>query len=424
MKDRPSKFELMAPAGSYAALSAAIRAGADSVYFGIDKLNMRSRAASPFSLGDLRRIARICRWCGVRSYLALNVIVYDDELETMREICDAAKAARIDAIIASDISAIEYARSIGLEVHISVQANVSNIGAVRFYARYADVIVLARELTLEQIATLGNTIREENIAGPSGKPVQIELFAHGALCVAISGKCYMSLGAYNQSANRGECFQNCRRAYRITDVETGDELEIQNQFIMSPKDLCTLPHLDKLVEAGVTIYKLEGRARTAQYVGTVTRAYRAGLDAVEAGTFKAEDFQPLDAGLADVFNRGFWDGGYYCGEKMGEWAASGHSQATRKRIQLGIVSNFFAKIGVVEFTLWQQELLPGCELLVEGPTTGAVQTVAESIRVDGQPADKAVKGDKVTFALPEKARRQDKVFLLQPIPSEECSDGS
>jgi len=413
MKKRQSRFELMAPAGSYAALSAAIRAGADSVYFGVDKLNMRSRAASPFGLGDLRRIARICRWCGVRSYLALNVIVYDDELETMREICDTAKAARIDAVIASDISAIEYARSIGLEVHISVQANVSNMGAVRFYARYADVIVLARELTLGQITAIGNTIREENITGPKGAPVQIELFAHGALCVAISGKCYMSLGTYNQSANRGACFQNCRRAYRLTDVETGDELEVQNRYIMSPKDLCTLPHLDKLAEAGVSVYKLEGRARTAQYVGAVTKAYRAGLDAVEADTFEAEHFDPLEAGLAEVFNRGFWDGGYYCGEKMGEWAASGHSQAAYKRIQLGVVTNFFSKIGVVEFTLWQQELQPGCELLVEGPTTGAVQTHVESLRVDGEPADKAVKDDKVTFALPEKARRQDKVFLLE-----------
>ncbi len=404
----------MAPAGSYASLSAAIRAGADSVYFGVDKLNMRSRAASPFSLGDLGRIARICRWCGVKSYLALNVIVYDDELATMREVCDAALAARLDAVIASDISAIEYARSIGLEVHISVQANISNLGAVKFYSRYADVVVLARELTLEQIKRIHDGIVEQDLRGPKGELVKIELFAHGALCVAISGKCYMSLGCYNQSANRGACFQNCRRAYRLVDVETGDELEVQNQYIMSPKDLCTLPHLDKLAEAGVSVYKLEGRARTAQYVGTVTKAYRAGLDAVEAGTFKPENFQPLEAGLAEVFNRGFWDGGYYCGEKMGEWAASGHSQATVKRIELGVVSNYFAKIGVVEFTLWQQELLPGCELLVEGPTTGAVQTHVETLRVDGKPADRAVKNDKVTFALPAKARRQDKVFLLQP----------
>ena len=415
MNIKPSNFELMAPAGSYASLSAAIRAGANSVYFGVDKLNMRSRAASPFTLGDLRRIARICRWCGVKSYLALNVIVYDDELETVHEICDAAKAAKVDAVIAADVAAIEYARSVDLEVHISVQANISNIAAVRFFARYADVMVLARELTLEQITAIGNAIREENITGPKGELVQIELFAHGALCVAISGKCNMSIGCYNQSANRGSCFQNCRRAYRIVDVETGDELEIQNQYVMSPKDLCTLPHLDKLAEAGVAVYKLEGRARTAQYVSTVTKAYRAGLDAIEAGTYEAENFNPLEAGLASVFNRGFWDGGYYCGVKMDEWAAAGHSQATHKRIELGVVSNYFAKIGVVEFTLWQQELLPGSELLVEGPTTGAVQTIAETLRVDGKPADRAVKNDKVTFALPEKARRQDKVFLLQPV---------
>jgi putative protease len=413
MKKTTPQFELMAPAGSYASLSAAIRGDADSVYFGVDKLNMRSRAASPFSLNDLKRIARICRWCGVKSYLALNVIVYDDELEIMQAICDAAKAANVDAIIAADISAIEYAHSIGLEVHISVQANVSNIGAVKFFARYADVMVLARELTLEQITTIGNAIKDQDIRGPKGELVQIEMFAHGALCVAISGKCYMSLGCYDKSANRGSCFQNCRRAYRLTDVETGDELEVQNRYIMSPKDLCTLPHLDKLAKAGVSVYKLEGRARTAQYVSTVTKAYRAGLDAVEDETFKSENFQPLEAGLAEVFNRGFWDGGYYCGEKMGEWAASGHSQATVKRVELGHVTNYFAKIGVVEFKLWQQELLPGSEILIEGPTTGAVQLNLEELRVDGKPAVKAVKNDMVTFALPEKARRQDKVFLLK-----------
>jgi putative protease len=415
MKNGRKRFELMAPAGSYASLSAAIRSGADSVYFGVDKLNMRSRAASPFGLDDLKRIARICRWCGVKSYLALNVIVYDDELETMREICDAAKTACVDAIIASDISAIEYAHSIGLEVHISVQANVSNIGAVRFFARYADVMVLARELTMDQISAIATAIREEDIRGPRGELVQIELFAHGALCVAISGKCYMSLGCYNQSANRGACFQNCRRAYRLVDVETGDELEVQNRYVMSPKDLCTLQHIDRLAEAGVTVFKLEGRARTPQYVRVVVQAYREALDAVEAGTFDEKDFRPQDKGLQTVFNRGFWDGGYYLGSRMGEWAASGHSQATHKRVQLGVVSNYFAKIGVCEFTLWQQELLPGCELLVEGPTSGAVQTRVESLRVDGEPAGKALKGDKVTFALPEKVRRQDKVFLLEPV---------
>ncbi len=415
MKKRSSRLELMAPAGSYESLSAAIRAGADSVYFGVDKLNMRSRAASPFHLGDLKRIARICRWCGVKSYLALNVIVCDDELEMIPEICDAAKSANVDAVIASDIAAIEYAHSIGLEVHISVQANISNIGAVRFYSRYADVMVLARELEIDQVKAIADAIQKENIRGPKGELIQIELFTHGALCMAISGKCYMSLGCYNQSANRGACFQNCRRAYRLIDVETGDELEVQNRYIMSPKDLCTIQHLDRLAEAGVSVFKLEGRARTAQYVDVVTKAYRKALDAVEADTYNPEDFDPMEAGLASVFNRGFWDGGYYLGNKMGEWAASGHSQATRKRIQLGVVSNYFAKIGVVEFTLWQQELLPGSEILIEGPTTGAIETVAETLRVDGLPADKAVKNDKVTFALPAKARRQDKVFLLQPV---------
>lgn len=415
MKTQEPYFELMAPAGSYASLAAAIRGGADSIYFGGDKLNMRSRAASPFSLDDLKRIARICRWCGVKSYLALNVIVYDDELGIMREICDAAKAAGISAVIAADISAIEYARSIGLEVHISVQANISNIGSVKFFARYADVMVLARELTLEQITAIGTAIREDDIRGPGGELVQIELFAHGALCMAISGKCYMSLGCYNKSANRGSCFQNCRRAYRLVDVETGDELEVQNRYIMSPKDLCTLPHLDKLAEAGVSVFKLEGRARTPQYVSTVTKVYRRGLDAVADGSFEAENFQPLEAGLAEVFNRGFWDGGYYCGNPMGEWAASGHSQATHKRVEQGWVTNYFSKIGVAEFKLWQKEFLPGCEVLIEGPTTGAVQFKLDEFRVNGKPADTAVKNDRVTFSVPAKVRRNDKVFLLQPV---------
>lgn len=404
----------MAPAGSYAALSAAIRAGADSIYFGVDRLNMRARAASPFTLDDLRRIARLCRWCGVKSYLALNVIVYDDELDTMRTVCDAAVAAGIDAVIATDIAAIEYAHAVGLEVHISVQANVSNLAAVRFFSRYADVMVLARELTLGQISAIAEGIRTENVRGPKGGLVRIELFAHGALCVAISGTCNMSLGVFNQSANRGACFQNCRRAYRLIDAETGDELEVQNRFIMSPKDICTLPHLDRLAAAGVSVFKLEGRARTPQYVGAVTRAYRAGLNAVEQGTFEPAAFDPLDTGLAEVFNRGFWDGGYYLGKPSGEWAASGHSQASFKRIQLGVVSNYFNRIGVCEFILWQRELRPGCDILIEGPTTGAVQMHLESLRVEGEPADQAVKNDRITFAVPEKVRRQDKVFLLQP----------
>ena len=415
MQKNNPPLELMAPAGSYPALAAAIRAGADSVYFGVDRLNMRSRAASPFSLADLGRIVRICHWCGVRAYLALNVIIYDAELETMREVCDSAKAAGVDAVIASDIAAIEYARSIGLEVHLSVQANISNIEAVRFYARYADVLVLARELDLQQIRAIHQTIQEEEIRGPSGELLRIELFAHGALCVAISGKCYMSLGVYNHSANRGACFQNCRRKYRIIDAETGDELEIENQYVMSPKDLCTIRHLDQLLEAGVSVFKLEGRARPAQYVSTVTRAYRTALDALESGTYQPDDFAPEKMGLDTVFNRGFWEGGYYCGEKLGEWAATGHSQATHKRVQLGVISNYFSRIGVAEFTLWQQELLPETELLIEGPTTGAVEVIAKTLRVEGKPALKAVKGDRVTVAVPQKVRRNDKIFRMEKM---------
>ncbi len=403
----------MAPVGSYAALAAAVRAGANSVYFGVDRLNMRARAASPFHLGDLRRIARICRWCGVRSYLTLNTLVYDEDMSLMREICAVAADAGVDAVIATDIAAIECVRDAGLEVHISVQANISNIAAVRFYSRWADVVVLARELTLEQIANISSVIRDESITGPSGRRLQIEMFAHGALCVAISGKCYMSLGLYNTSANRGACYQTCRRKYRVTDVETGDELEVENNFVMSPKDLCTIQHIDKLVAAGVEIFKLEGRGRSANYVSAVTRAYREALDAVETGTYDSKDFDPVEKGLQKVFNRGFWSGGYYCGAKLGEWSGDGHSQATRKRVQLGVVSNFFGRVNVVEFTLWQEILHVGEELLVEGSTTGAVTAVADELRVDGGVVNTACKGDCVTFALPAKARRGDKVFLLE-----------
>ena len=411
---RDSKFELMAPAGSYPALAAAIRAGADSVYFGIDQLNMRSRAATPFTLKDLHRITRICRWCGVQSYLALNVLVYDEELPTIQEICEAAKSAQIDAIIASDIAVIQHARALGLKIHISVQANVSNLESVRFYAQYAEVIVLARELTIEQISKISKKIQEEKICGPSGKLLRIELFAHGALCVAVSGKCYMSLGVYNQSANRGSCFQNCRRKYRIIDAETGDELEIQNQFVMSPKDLCTIQHLDRLANAGVSIFKLEGRARPAHYVSITTQAYRLALNALTKKTYCPEDFSPQKMKLNTVFNRGFWDGGYYCGKKLGDWAASGHSQATHKRIQLGIISNYFSRIGIAEFTLWQESLFPNSKLLIEGPTTGCIQTTAQTLRVEGQPANQAKKGDRVTLPVPAKVRRNDKIFWLKP----------
>lgn len=402
----------MAPAGSYAALAAAVRAGADAVYFGVDRLNMRAGAGKGFRQGDLCRIARICRWCRVQSCLTLNTLVYDGDLSQIDQLCAAAAAAGIDAVIAADVAAIESARNHGLSVHVSVQANVSNSRAVDFFARWADVIVLARELRLEQIAEIARRIDCDDIRGPSGQLVKLEIFAHGALCVAVSGKCHMSLGLYNKSANRGECLQACRRRYRISDVETGDELDIEGRHVMSPRDICTLEHLDRLARAGASVFKIEGRARSANYVATVTRVYRAALDAVASGDFAAKDFAPERARLERVFNRGFWDGGYYCGERLGEWAEQGHSRATRMRVQLGVVGNYYRKARVMEFELWQKELGRACELLVEGATTGAFDFVPAQIRVDGLPVDKARKGDRVSVAVPRKVRRNDKVFLL------------
>ncbi len=409
-----SKIELMSPAGSEAALSAAIDAGADSVYFGVGKLNMRARSAD-FSPDDLPSIAARCRDAGVKSYLALNTIIYDDEMDEMRTLCDAAKAAGVSAIIATDIATIEYARSIGLQVHISVQANVANFQTLEFFARYADTIVLARELTLDQISNLWKKIQEHDVRGPSGELVRLELFGHGALCVAVSGKCYMSLAQYNQSANRGACFQTCRRAYRVTDEETGEELVIDNKYVMSPKDLCTVQYLDKIADAGISVLKLEGRARAADYVAVTTRVYREALDALANGTYDPETCQPWIDELSKVFNRGFWHGGYYCGEKLGEWSGNSHSQATETRDQIGTVSNFFSKLNVAEFKLIKHSLQPGDQLLIEGPTTGAVHFVAEELRIDGESAASANPADLVTLAVPTKARRQDKVFLLTPL---------
>lgn len=406
----------MAPAGSEAALSAAINAGADSVYFGVGKLNMRARSAD-FTPDDLPQIAARCRDAGVKSYLALNTIVYDDELDEMRALCDAAKAAGVSAVIATDIATIETARSIGLQVHMSVQANVANSQALEFYSRYADTVVLARELTLEQISNLWKTIQERDLRGPGGELVRLELFAHGALCVAISGKCSMSLAQNNHSANRGACLQTCRRAYRVTDEETGEELVIDNKYVMSPKDLCTVEYLDRIVDSGISVLKIEGRARPADYVALVTRIYREALDALADGTYNPEACDAWIAELSKVFNRGFWHGGYYCGKPLGEWAGSSHSQATETRDQIGTVSNFFNKLNIAEFKLIKHPVKPGDTLLVEGPTTGAVRFTAENLRVDGEPADSAKPGDLVTLALPAKARRQDKVFLLTMRPA-------
>lgn len=401
----------MSPAGSEAALAAAIRAGADSVYFGVGQLNMRARSAG-LKPEALPKIARRCRAAGVKSYLALNTIVYDHEIEEMHALCDAAKAAGVSAVIATDIATIEYARSIGLEVHISVQANVTNFQALEFYARYADTVVLARELSLEQISAIAKKVQEKNLRGPSGKLIRLELFAHGALCVAVSGKCFMSLSQYNRSANRGSCFQPCRRSYRVTDEETGEELVIDNKYVMSPKDLCTIRYLDKITAAGISVLKIEGRGRSADYVATVTRIYREALDALAAGTCTPEKFAPWLAELGKVFNRGFWHGGYYCGEKLGEWAGSADSQATEQRDEIGVLNNFFIQAGVAEFTLRRFAIKNGDALLIEGPTTGALRFTAKGLRVNGKPAESAGPNDLITLALPRKARRQDKVFLL------------
>ncbi len=405
----------MSPAGSEAALTAAIDAGADSVYFGVGKLNMRARSAD-FTPDDLPAIAARCHDAGVKSYLTLNTIIYDDEMDEMRSLCDAAKAAGVSAVIATDIATIEYARSVGLQVHISVQANVANFQTLEFYSRWADTVVLARELTLDQISNLWKKIQEHDVRGPSGELVRLELFGHGALCVAVSGKCYMSLAQYNQSANRGACFQTCRRAYRVTDEETGEELVIDNKYVMSPKDLCTVQYLDKIADAGISVLKLEGRARAADYVAVTTRVYREALDALTNGTYDPENCQPWIDELSKVFNRGFWNGGYYCGEKLGEWSGNAHSQATETRDQIGTVSNFFGKLNVAEFKLIKHDLNPGDMILIEGPTTGAVRTEVTKLRIDGEPADGATPSDLVTLALPTKARRQDKVFLLTSKP--------
>jgi putative protease len=404
-------IELMSPAGSEAALAAALRAGANSVYFGVGRLNMRARSAH-FSVDQLPVLARRCRAVGVKSYLALNTVVYDEELAEMRTLCDAARAANVSAVIAADIAVIEYARSIGLEVHLSVQANVTNFPALQFYARYADTLVLARELTLEQISNLWNAARAHDVRGPSGQPIRLELFAHGALCVAVSGKCYMSLAQYAHSANRGACFQPCRRSYRVTDEESGAELVIDNKYVMSPKDLCTLQCLDRITRAGISVLKIEGRGRSADYVDTVTRAYRAELDALAAGTYTPEGAAARVAELERVFNRGFWHGGYYCGEPLGEWAGAPDSQATQQRDEIGVLSNVYQRANIAEFILRRQPLRNGDLLLIEGPTTGVLHCTVEGLRVNGVPAETALPNDAVTLALPCKARRQDKVFLL------------
>ncbi|MBI5001877.1 U32 family peptidase [Candidatus Woesearchaeota archaeon] len=405
-------IDIMAPAGSYESLMAALHAGATSVYFGIEQLNMRARATNNFHFEDLPKIAALCKKQHVKTYLTVNTILYDHDIVLMKKICDAAKVAGIDAIIASDFAVLQYAQQIGQPVHISTQMNISNIEAVRFFAQHADVLVLARELTLLQIKEISEQIQEQKIKGPSGALVQIEVFVHGALCVAISGKCYMSLATYNASANRGACLQNCRRSYKLTDDETGEELVVDNKYIMSPKDLCTIGFIDKLIEAGVSIMKIEGRGKAPEYVATVTAAYKEAVDSYFAGTYTPEKIEAWTKKLEEVYNRGFWHGGYYLGKKLGEWSGTYGSCATKEKKYLGTAKNYYPKAEIAHFMLEAGELKTGDEVIITGQTTGVLQTIINELYVQDKRAIIGKKGEEITFSVPQKIRKNDKLFVV------------
>lgn len=402
-------FEVMAPVGSYESLYAALQGGADSVYFGVEGLNMRARSSANFTLEDLKNIVSICAEKGVKTYLTVNTVIYNNELEKMRSVIDGAGEAGVTAIIASDLAAILYAHSVGVEVHISTQCNVTNFEAVRFFAQYADVIVLAREVVLEQVLEIHRQILENDLRGPKGELVKIEMFAHGALCMAVSGKCYLSLHEKNASANRGACYQICRRAYTVKDRENEVELDIENEYIMSPKDLCTVGFVNKMIDAGVRVFKIEGRARSAEYVRTVCECYNEAILACLDYTYTADRIQEWKARLATVFNRGFWDG-YYLGQRLGEWSEVYGSKAEKKKILLGKVTNYFANLQVGEFKIESFDLHVGEEILIQGPTTGTLQMKVEEIRVDLAPVEKVDKGMLCSIQVPEKVRRGDKIY--------------
>ena len=412
------ELEIMAPAGNFECLRAAIQGGADSVYFGVGHLNMRSHSANNFQPEDLSEVVRICREAGVKSYMTLNIVLYQEDLEPMRKALDAALAAGVDAIIASDMAAISYCRKIGLEVHISTQLSISNVESLRFYSQFADVVVLARELNLDQVKEIYETVVRENICGPSGKPVRIEMFAHGALCMAISGKCYLSLHTYGASANRGACYQICRRGYEVTDLETGNKLNIDNKYIMSPKDLCTIDFMDRIIESGVKVFKIEGRARSAEYVKRCASCYRRAADAVCDGTYSPELAASLKEELSEVFNRGFWDG-YYQGAYLGQWSDVYGSQATLKKVYCGKVTNWFDRIGVVEIAVESAPLHIGDRAMAIGATTGVVEFSVEAMRVNLKSADMAGKGVRCSVAVdpslcPEgRLRRGDKIYIWE-----------
>jgi len=404
-----TEIEIMAPAGSYESLMAAVQGGADSVYFGVEQLNMRAASSNNFTIEDLRKIVSICRENRLKSYLTVNVVVYDHEIEQMHRIIDAAVESGITAIIASDLSVIKYASAAGIENHLSTQLNITNIEALKFYAQWADVVVLARELNLGQVSHIYDSIREQNITGPKGDLIKIEMFAHGALCMAISGKCYLSLHENNKSANRGECYQTCRKSYFATSKESGYELEINNEYIMSPKDLCTIGFLDKLIDSGVRVLKIEGRARSAEYVREVASCYSEAVSAIEDGTYNKEKTEAWKIRLSTVFNRGFWDG-YYLGQTMGEWNTNYGSSATKRKIYLGKITNYFTKLNVAEIKLENGDLSKGDTILITGPTTGVIEYQIDEIRVDLLVTEKALKGELCSVKIPDYLRRSDKVY--------------
>lgn len=416
MKYTSKEFEIMAPVGSRESLAAAIQAGANSIYFGIENLNMRARSSNSFTINDLKEIAEICTAHAIKSYLTINTIIYDEDIALMRTIIEAAKEAQISAIIAADVAVMSYCNSIGQEVHLSTQLNISNIEALKFYAQFADVVVLARELNLKQVKAIYDEIIAQNICGPKGELIRIEMFCHGALCMAVSGKCYLSLHEMNNSANRGACMQICRRAYEVKDKDSGVELEIDNKYIMSPKDLKTIHFMDEMIEAGVRVFKIEGRARGPEYVRTVVECYREAIEAHLSATFTEEKTKAWELRLGTVFNRGFWNG-YYLGQRLGEWSKNYGSEATERKVYVGKGIKHFSKIGVAEFLVEAAEMKEGDKLLITGPTTGALFLTLEDPRVDLKSVKIAHKGDRVSFKVAEKIRPSDKLYKL--IPAEE-----
>lgn len=420
MQRKRTDIDLMAPVGSYESLMAAIQAGSNSIYFGIEQLNMRARSSNNFTFDDLRNIVSICEEHNVKTYLTVNTIIYDEEMEKMHKVVDAAAENHVTAIIASDISVMQYARSKGVEVHASTQLNISNIEAVAFFAQFCDVMVTARELSLEQVKYITEQIRQRDIRGPKGELVKIEIFCHGALCMAVSGKCYLSLHEYNHSANRGACLQACRRAYRVTDIESGDELEIDNKYIMSPKDLCTIGFVNKIIDAGVSVLKIEGRARSCEYVKTVVECYDQALNSCFDGTYNREKIDGWKKRLETVFNRGFWDG-YYMGQRLGEWSEVYGSRATKTKVYLGKVLNFFSKINVAEIRLeTAEELSVGDEILITGTTTGALQQTVDEIREDLKPVPKVVQGSLFSIKTSDVVRRGDKLYKIVDTQFASC----